>query len=93
MDLRPAVTSTDIFPISIYQKFRFVQDADSIILVLDDGFNLVQYAFKLRSSGAKQTLVECQVGPASLVTFHHPLRHAMSASALAGVHLLCMHVL
>jgi len=37
------------------------QDADSITVVLDDGFNLVQYAFKLRSSGPRQTLVECQV--------------------------------
>ncbi len=56
--------------INIYQACCFVQDADSIILVLDDGFNLVQYAFKLRSSGSRQTLVECQVDPASILTSH-----------------------
>ncbi len=48
---------------------HFLQDADSITVVLDDGFNLVQYAFKLRSSGPRQTLVECQVGHANSIDF------------------------
>ncbi len=38
-----------------------VQESDRIIVTMDDGFNLVQYAFKMQASGPKQTLVECQV--------------------------------
>lgn len=47
-----------------------LQDQEPITVVLDDGFNVVQYAFKLQSLGAKQTLVKCQVG-ALMCSAHH----------------------
>ena len=45
-----------------------MQGPNQVIIVMDDGFNVVQYTFHLREAGPGRTSVLCEVRPPSAHT-------------------------